>query len=409
MVRLYNILFLALKQVYVSAHHIAIPKIQSSNIASAMLYCDDVDRGFMYQDKMYGQILDSYAHLFLKNLNISSSIGPPGSGIKNKNFYTHLYVPPFLYSLYFLAVTLVDILTLGKARQRDRFLKNQYRKFIKDNNCKILVGIQPAGALIEACAVEKISVYDIQHGDIAPGIPYYEIVARRYKNLNFQVWDNVTSIMLQSHFGIDKSRINICGHPWIKHFNNCVSSRDNFYLFQLKKASNLYMGGQRTRVLITLQYGLDDMYPQYFDNEFLPRVLIDVIKNSENVAWSLRLHPVMSKNKMNSDFLIDIISNKNITLHHSHEIALPAVMHSTDFHITWHSSSVIEAINFGIPSMVLCNQSYIYGEEELYLEDARIKPYEQYADTDLVFWPRETYSQMFSDIISFINKTKGKK
>jgi hypothetical protein len=410
LVGLYNILFLTLKQIYVSVYHITKSKIKTSNIESVMLYCSDADRGFIYQDKKYAQILDSYVHLYFKDQRIACSIGPPGSGVESKNFYTNFCGPSFIDSVYFLVATLIDIFTIGKTRQRDQTLSSQYRKLIKNNNCKKLVGIQPPDVLIDTCRLEKVSVYDIQHGDIAPGVPYYENVARRYKNLNFLVWDNVTSMMMQNYFGVDESRITICGHPWINNVNYSVRSKNNFFLLQLQKARNLYLGDFSRKVLVTLQYGLDKMYPQYFDNEFLPRALIETIKSTRNISWCLRLHPLMSNDKLHSKFLNDLTSaNDNITLHHSHEIALPVIMHSTDMHITWHSSSVIEAINFGIPSMVLCNQPYNYGVEKLYLNDARIKPYEQYFSTGLVSWPREEYGSMLSDIISFIKLHKGKK
>jgi hypothetical protein len=409
LLKFYRAASLALKDLYISTLNAVERRPKTNRPASVALYCCEADRGFEYKGKKYSQILDSYIQLVLKEHGIIYTIGPPGTGVKSKSFFCNFFGPSPFYAAVFFVATLIDSISLGRLNARYRADSIRYRGLLRSLKCNILIGIQPPVTLIKACISENVKVFDIQHGDISPGIPYYEDIGRNFHHLNFIVWDHVTAKMMERHFCADPSRITVSGHPWITFFNARAASGEEFFTNQLKSARDLFANDTNKRVLVTLQYGLDKLYPEYFDNEYLPKSLIEAINERRDVAWCLRLHPVVSRTHSSLQKIIELVTNHpGVTLHHPHDIALPALLHFTDLHITWHSSSVIEAINFGIPNMVLCKLPYNYGVSALGSVASQFQPYEQYSNSNLVYWPNDLDLSLKNEILKFIDCKRGK-
>jgi hypothetical protein len=132
----------------------------------------------------------------------------------------------------------------------------------------------------------------------------------------------------------------VLGNLYMDMFKDANNPITNYYALKIEDIKNSKK--KDVHILMTLQpgYGLLDLYK-------------DVISSSPlSWFWWIRLHPGMQKEKKRiSRELMDLHTN-NYNIEEASGLPLYAILPNVDVHVTQWSSTVIEAMQFGIPSVV---------------------------------------------------------
>ena len=328
------------------------------------------------------------------------TIAPLGSRLVGSRAYGAVEGPSLAYSLFYMLVFTLDCLTLKASNWRSAVAVWNYSRRLRELECVRIVGIQPPESLVIAASRLGIKVFDLQHGDIAPGVPYYEYFCKHHTGMQFMVWDEETRSVLVHDFLVDSGRVMVAGNPWVDaHIDSGKAD-----LLCLEKSTDQYSydTDNRKKVLVTLQYNLRESYPENFDNEYVPRSLSRAILDARDVLWILRPHPIKIRDsKYVSSLISEFSRHENILVADSDDISLPALLKLMDLHVTWHSSSTVEAKLIGIPSLVLCTQPYIYSGASDATRMGRL-PYYQYQGSPLVAWAHGDEDRKYQEIMKFV-------
>lgn len=85
-----------------------------------------------------------------------------------------------------------------------------------------------------------------------------------------------------------------------------------------------------------------------------PKFLFDAIKNSRpDWYWRIRLHPAMWPDMEKIRKLFQKVGNPNIDIEYATNLPLPAWLRNIDVHVTSWSTVVLDAIKFGVPSIII--------------------------------------------------------
>jgi hypothetical protein len=130
------------------------------------------------------------------------------------------------------------------------------------------------------------------------------------------------------------------GNPWLAQWqdpSNPVVAR-----YDAEVAATLARGA--LTVLVTLQGGVHD--------EVMQRLLSLPAQSPEGIRWWFRFHPTMAPSERVSlrGALADAPA---VELDGPSSLPLPALLRAVDVHLTYHSSTVIEAETFGVASVAL--------------------------------------------------------
>jgi hypothetical protein len=351
-----------------------------------LLTCHDVDRGSTVDGKPYAQITDSIA-FFAESLGYKTvTIAKPYSILTGNRAHGC----PVSINCKSLWLTLLSYSLFGVYRRRLVLaLKTRmWVKLIRKANPKFVVGVQPSEDLCAACKALDIKVYDAQHGVINRQHPWYssriKMLEERFLPSGFLVWDEASGHGLSAakEKGIE---VLILGHPEFLRYGyekNNPSGPDRTVTEEQKDVN----------ILITLQWGLDDVFSDPEEKGLMGRELIRVIKNSDQkIKWHMRMHPVqMRKNyeKIHSDLQSMFGNSKKIDISNATLNPLPMVLSSMDLHITYHSTVVVEAGWMGIPSAILC-PGVESGEYSSYYESERksgIADCVEYSEMEIRAW-----------------------
>jgi len=86
----------------------------------------------------------------------------------------------------------------------------------------------------------------------------------------------------------------------------------------------------------------------------LPKWFIEIIKSApSNYKWFIRLHPKPKRSMRNIDDIMKAEKNENVDIKNATELPLMALLERINIHITLWSSIVLEAKQFGVPSIVI--------------------------------------------------------
>ncbi|SFB47878.1 hypothetical protein SAMN05216312_109208 [Cohnella sp. OV330] len=208
-----------------------------------------------------------------------------------------------------------------------------------------------------ALAARELNIpsVEIQHGVLGEIIykQWSNVPQKGFNTMPFYYWcwseEEAESVNLWAvETGIAKGIAG--GNLWNELWKNDESEIVKSYDKQLT-----HMNDSRYHILLTLQplYGLDD----WTDN--LPDwVLSAIAKSPDAWLWHVRYHPQMlgrfhqEATEMNKK-LEPLIKANKIEVEKATAEPLMALLKKTDIHITAFSSSVVEAAEFGVPSIVL--------------------------------------------------------
>lgn len=238
-----------------------------------------------------------------------------------------------------------------------------WRRIVAAVRPKYVIGIQPHAALCRACHEIGVVVFDMQHGYIGPNHPGYgesfQIVRDRTEMADcILCWDEDSAASIRGWTSRKGIEVRVIGNPWINKFV-MRDERDKVIRSLEAQRRTTRSAGARPRILVSLQWGLDDpaLTPDQalFEGQFMPIALETVIRDTrEQYEWILRPHPIQYLNPSVLKKLREHTENRfgcSVTI--SENDPLPFVLSYADLHITYNSSVVIEAELFGVPTALL--------------------------------------------------------
>ncbi len=208
----------------------------------------------------------------------------------------------------------------------------------------------PSGmAFVLACRRRGIRAVDIQHGVQGELNPAYG----RFPNSpingfdlvphSFWVWSEVEAQSIRNWAGnAGAHRVVVGGNPWLDVW---LAGCSQFVIEadQVVREMHAAAGGRKI-ALVTLQWGLSDA------EQILP--LLEIIRHAgEGWLWWVRKHPVMvvRGETVHSDLCQE---SGRVVIDKPSELPLYALLRHVDVHLTHSSTTVIEAANFGVASLV---------------------------------------------------------
>ena len=220
---------------------------------------------------------------------------------------------------------------------------NWYKKQLIASKTKIVLLVcfysERGMALIKACKDLGIKTADIQHG--VQG----ELHAAYGNWLNspingYNTMPDTFLVWSENEAKLNKNSViigNVFESKWFKS-NDLTNSYDEIVKSISKKLK------AKKNILFTVQYGIDYNYKQ-----------IELIKATQyEFNWLIRLHPVMSIDEKNT-FIQLLIHNGivNYEIDLSTSLPLYAILRNTSLHVTHSSSTLIEALNFNVPTLLI--------------------------------------------------------
>lgn len=211
-------------------------------------------------------------------------------------------------------------------------------------------------AFVLACRRCGVTVADVQHGvqgdyHIAYG-QWINSPCEGYELLphEFWVWSELERRAIDAWRPPQStsSLPVVTGNSWLELWRN---PSEPFLRQVLAEARRLRGAGARCCVLVTLQWGLPE--------EETLKLLRAIQLAPDDFQWWLRLHPVVANDRRPIRSLIEQYGLKGIEVDGPTDLPLHALLKVCDVHVTHSSSTVLEAAEFGVPSVVTSH----YGEE----------------------------------------------
>ncbi|MDG2989583.1 hypothetical protein L3556_01350 [Candidatus Synechococcus calcipolaris G9] len=363
---------------------------QKPTRCDVLLVCNDNDRGYVYKNQAYAQILDSFGDCLEKQgFTVQSIVRLPYSKLIGNKAYRNPIEFPWIEEIYASAKFRSRLLKfihkpITKRKIINNWIEtqlvNSWKNILLQSNAKIVIGIQPTTYICKACHDRKILVYDLQHGMIDPdeifiqALGYYN---KNYKDLTilessphgFLCWDQKTASNLRKKIDHDVISTYSIGHPWLNRF---LRNDPADQLVQEARKQWRCLKNDKPKILVSLQWGMKENYSQYVPNFVMPLALEDVIlAEGDKYHWLVRLHPVQIRGDEISYVLnyLEQTFGKNRTIEWDvpSNAPLPIVLEWSDLHITFDSSTTIEAAMMGVKTGLLSPEigSYYSYEREI--------------------------------------------
>jgi len=197
-----------------------------------------------------------------------------------------------------------------------------------------------------ACHRAGIPVVELQHGvqgGLHPAYAHLVVDAgARHPLLPdwFWVWSAWEQDVITSWASPTRHRVVVGGNPWLAAWQETPTP---VMREAMARASSLQArAGGRPIILVTLQPGLRA------DEQLEPvRRLADRLGDG-HVVW-IRLHPVMIAER---ESIRRAFGGVAVELDEPSDLPLPAVLPAADVHVTHSSSTVIDAVGFGVRSVL---------------------------------------------------------
>jgi hypothetical protein len=125
------------------------------------------------------------------------------------------------------------------------------------------------------------------------------------------------------------------GNLWLNRWRQSMRS-------DRAPASNIGEAVQRKTILVTLQL---DIEPFLFDA---------IAASPATWRWLIRFHPARDKLKrVQEEQMFKLIGHPGVELERANSILLLELLNESDVHVTSYSASAIEALAFGVPSIII--------------------------------------------------------
>lgn len=226
-----------------------------------------------------------------------------------------------------------------------------FKRWLRKFGCSALIVDcwYNSDAMAATLAAWRLGIWsvDLQHGSQGPGhfaycswtkVPTggYEVRPDR-----FWVWgkDDAEALLKLNKETLTEENIIVGGNLWMNKWKN---GRDGDIAADIKKAQALVAPYKKV-ILVTLQTGIEykeDLFP--------------AIQNSPpEWLWLIRLHrgQVSQMNVIEAEF--SGLTHSTIILRQATKLPLYALFTACDCHVTWYSTCAVEALAFGVPSVIL--------------------------------------------------------
>lgn len=219
---------------------------------------------------------------------------------------------------------------------------------------QIIIGIQPSPGLCIAAKKLAIPTYDYQHGVIFARHWWY---SDKLSELPFNkrpdgylCWDDDSANVINK-WSLPDSPARVVGNLWMSgraasaEFSSCIDE------------SHVQIMNGKKNVLVSLQWGLHELYYNQREIWIMPQALVDIINADSECNWLLRLHPrqMIGSEKDNVLKAIQALfpNHANVHWEFCSNAPLPSILRYVDQHITDMSTVVTDAATMGIPSAIM--------------------------------------------------------
>jgi hypothetical protein len=242
-----------------------------------------------------------------------------------------------------LKIDQFNIESLQKLMNRFHDFEDIYTEIIKRTQPKIVFSVCyysfPAMVLNYVANKKNIKTIEIQHGPQSDVHLAYsswsKLPINGYNTLPkvFWSWDKYSNKVIAAWANNKKQHYCfIGGNPWIDFLKTNQQLEKKIILYSLQNLN------------------FDFLFPKY---------LIEAIKTTTNFKWWLRLHPRQLEYQ---NELIDFLKLNKIehlvNLKEASNLPLPNILNQTKIHITNFSGCTLEAMHYGIPSIVIDKRGY---------------------------------------------------
>jgi hypothetical protein len=333
-------LYIAIKDV----KHVFSLVRKSNTKTSCICLCSDVDRTVMKGARYYSPNTDSIVEILNKRGIKTTSIALPYSRLTNSKAFNE----PININTSFLFFKILDKLF----RQKDYFEVLFWSVLIKKFKPEVIFAIQPSYSLCVACKKLNVISVDVQHG----WIPSEELENEMYYTKNYWVrdyvlltpdyyivWNNQSKINITKLLNLSGKNVLDIGNYWL---SKSIVTRAERTPNDLNHP--LLYNDKKPKVLITL-LGVNDGL-----TKTITPLIKEVINDTKSrIGWVIRLHPVYSKVE-HYKYISNTLQNwfgKNeyeVIWHKPDEFTLPEVLAKSSLHLTYNSSTAIEANIMGV-------------------------------------------------------------
>ena len=204
-------------------------------------------------------------------------------------------------------------------------------------------------ALVSACKSLKIKTVDIQHGKVGryqPGYTHWnkDVLTREgYDVLPnfFWVWGKNCLNDLKRWTGQSEHHVPIIGgYPWLSGAYQSKTHEEKYIHYEKTKELKQY---ERV-ILVTLQNIINN----------ITEPLLYVLNHSpRSWKWLIRFHPVESNEQKKQNISLFRSTIANVEWEYPSDAPLFDILPLSHYHVTLYSSSCIEALAFGVPSILI--------------------------------------------------------
>ena len=390
--------------------------------ADVLTVAHDCDRHLLYRGKYYSPLIDTIEDDLSKVGIRCISIARLMSNYKGELAYGNVYSPEGAF-----ARALVQKRLLGALfRHRypySRMEETVWGEILDETKARKVVAVLPSRELCVACKKRGVWVTDVQHGVIADSHPWYGERFRRDDPRDqvpnaFLCWDPGSEEVIGRWAPEKGAKIFVTGNRWVARF---LRRRPDDHvvneLFSAYHAKRINPEGKPS-ILVTLAWGAVNI-----PNGIMVDELRDVIRSTaDRYHWFVRVHP----NALNGfakhegrAFPSYYHSNLEglVEWETATRSALPLILSQCNLHISWGSSTSIEAAQLGIRSALL--DPYLrtpakWGDYYGYYRRVGMIQFLEVAESEILRWieanigtkrPPEDfdrYDAAYRDVIDFV-------
>jgi len=318
----------------------------------------DNDRNLLYKGRYYSPLIDTIEDDLRARGIECQSIARIASRIKGPLAHGRANSPEGRFARALMAKRLLGVLRRGQypySGMEERI----WGEILDVTKARRVFGIQPSRELCVACHKRGVWVADVQHGVIAERHPWY---GKKFRAADpreqlpdaFLVWDYGSAEVLNRWTKAKGIDARVVGNRWVARFMKPRS--DDRLVQEMIAEFNKTMSGRvkKKNILVSLSWGESNI-----PNGFICPGLEEVMKaTSDRIQWMIRLHPNQVRGFAEHEFpKFKAYFSAELRDHAEWEVAtrapLPVLLASSDLHITWWSSTSIEAAQFGIKSAAL--------------------------------------------------------
>ncbi|MEW6996846.1 hypothetical protein AADZ86_03950 [Colwelliaceae bacterium BS250] len=346
-----------------------------------LLLKHDVNCGYIYNEKLYSPIVDSFMEYCLKANFEVQTVAKFYSTCAGHSTYG---APYSMNRIAFRDAFIGRVLSLVRGNEygnnyRNSKLVKVWKDILEISAPRLIVAIQPEATLCQASRELNIPVYDLQHGVIGEGHPWYggkfrKDTATKFLPNGYLCWDNASTLVINKWANIKGIHAIVIGHPWFVRFSE-QSKTDQLVLEAISK-KRIFKSNKPT-ILVTLAWGMKK-YASYSNNNgvLIPSLEDVILETANKYNWLIRLHPKQIRgpeHKETQKYLIDTFgkNNESVNWTEASDLALPVILSQTNIHITYFSTVVVEASWFDIPTALLSSELLPGEKFESYYQEQR--------------------------------------